>query len=227
MTQVFDGAAGVATFVAVLDHPSGSRWFHVTARGIAHTTITPERAVCTIVDITDERREQQRHRHDAEHDPLTGLLNRRGARAVMDRVTDTAEGGLLVLVMAGDLDGFKTANDRFGHQVGDQVLTETAARLRQVMPPDASVIRLGGDEFLMLARCAEQSDAERLADAVVADMQRPFQIGDRRIAVSMSLGLITAEASGIESIGTLVDAADRALYEAKSAGRACWVSAGQ
>lgn len=223
---VFDGAMGVATFVAMLNHPSGPQWFQVTVRGIAHTVIKPERAVCTIVDISSERREQLRHQHDAEHDPLTGLLNRRGARPVMDVAAAPSDEHPLVLVMAGDLDGFKAANDRFGHQVGDRVLIETAARLRDVMPTAASVIRLGGDEFLMLARCAERADAEGLADAVVAAMKAPFWSGRQRVELSMSLGLVIVEANQVDDIGPFVAAADRALYEAKSAGRACWVAAG-
>lgn len=223
---VFDGAMGVTTFVAKLDHPSGPQWFQVTVRGIAHTLIKPERAVCTIVDISSERREQLRHQHDAEHDPLTGLLNRRGARPVMDLAAAPSEAGSLVLVMAGDLDGFKAANDRFGHQMGDRVLIETADRLREVMPAMASVIRLGGDEFLMLSRCVERSDAERLADSVVAAINAPFWVGRQRVELSMSLGVVIVEANEVDDIGPFVAAADRALYEAKSAGRACWVAAG-
>lgn len=225
LREVFAGGTGVATFVALHEGQAGPQWFHVTVRGIAHTVTKPERAVCTIVDISEERRKQLSYRHDAEHDPLTGLLNRRGARAVMDRVAQPSDDGPLVLVLAGDLDGFKDANDRRGHQFGDRVLVETAVRLRGVLPAAASVIRLGGDEFLVVARCRQRAEAEELADAVVEAMQVPFQIGGRSVLVPMSLGLVTAEASGIGDVGLLVEAADRALYEAKAAGRACWVAA--
>lgn len=227
LAVVFGGSGGWSTFVALHDGASGARWLNVTVRGIAHATTRPVRAVCTMVDITSERREQLRHRHDAEHDPLTGLLNRRGARLALESATALSPSDATIVVLAGDLDGFKAVNDRFGHQAGDHVLVEAGARMRQLVPPGSSVIRLGGDEFLIVTHCQVPEEAVELADDLVAVMRIPFDLEGRAVVVSMSVGVATQKACDVTEIGPLIDAADRALYEAKSAGRSQWIAASQ
>lgn len=225
LDRVFSGDLSVNAFEAVRNGETGRRWFKITVRGIAHTSLRPERVVCTIADISAERREKLRHQHDAQHDPLTGLLNRRGAREAMDDVVHNPSVSPFVAVLACDLDGFKDVNDQWGHHTGDQVLIETARRMREVMPRDGALVRLGGDEFLAIVRCADARASHELGDRLVATMREPFVVGDVRLEATMSVGIAIEPAEKIEDISLLVDAADRALYAAKSAGRARWEQA--
>lgn len=226
--QVFSGGVSAASFVAEVDGASGPLWFRVTARGIGQTVAVPTRAICTIVDISVERREQMRHRRDAEHDPLTGLLNRRGARTAMDDLLARLEPGSVVAVLAGDLDEFKEVNDRHGHQVGDEVLRRAAARIRSSTPADRSVlVRLGGDEFLVVVACASRSAGETIADAIVRSMRAGVEVDGELVPVTISVGLAMAGADESHDLDGLADAADRALYEAKATGRSRWASAPQ
>ncbi|MET0820999.1 MAG: diguanylate cyclase [Aeromicrobium sp.] len=222
LERIFEGDSNAATFVAQSGGPGAERWFRVTVRGIGQVVTSAERAVCTIVDITVERSEQLRHRRDAEHDPLTGLLNRRGARAAVDALVAGLASGSLVAVLACDLDGFKAVNDEFGHQVGDDVLVQAAERMRALLPAGALAIRLGGDEFLLVASCASTSEAETLAEGVVGSMRRGVVVDERLVPVTISVGLATARAGEGDSLNGMVDAADRALYESKAAGRSRW-----
>jgi diguanylate cyclase (GGDEF)-like protein len=222
LERVFSGDLSVNAFEAAFNADAGCRWFKITVRGIAHTSLRPERVVCTIVDISTERREQLRHQHDAQHDPLTGLLNRRGAREAMDDVVHDSSSEPLVVVMACDLDEFKSVNDQWGHNTGDLVLIEAAHRLREVMPGESALVRLGGDEFLVVVRCPDESSAQSMADGLVTAMTEPIKVADVSLTVTMSVGLALVKADEIEDISIVVDAADRALYAAKSAGRARW-----
>lgn len=222
LERIFEGDSNAVTFVAHSGGPGAERWFRVTVRGIGQVVTSPERAVCTIVDISVERSEQLRHRRDAEHDPLTGLLNRRGARAAMDALVAGLSSSSVVAVLACDLDDFKGVNDEFGHQVGDDVLVQAAERMRALLSADALAIRLGGDEFLLIAPCVSTSEAETLAEAVVASMRRGVVVDEQHVAVTVSVGLATAQVGTGDTLNGMVDAADRALYGAKAAGRARW-----
>ncbi len=223
---VFGGDVPAVTFVAETGRGSGTRWFRVTVRGIGGVASAPERAVCTIVDISVERREQMRHRRDAEHDPLTGLLNRRGGRGAMDALLARVAPGSVVAVLACDLDGFKGVNDRFGHQVGDEVLVQTAQRIRAAQP-DAVAIRFGGDEFVVITECVDHEGAEAAAESLVQAMRCGIVVDEQLVPVTISVGLAAAQAGTIDGLSGLMDSADRALYDAKDAGRTRWAAAHQ
>ena len=223
---VFGGDGQAVTFVAEADRADEKRWFRITVRGIGGVASVPERAVCTIVDISFERREQMRHRRDAEHDPLTGLLNRRGARVAMDKLLAGVAPGSVVAVLACDLDGFKAVNDRFGHQVGDKVLVQTAQRIRAAQP-DAVAIRFGGDEFLVITECPSHERAEAAAESLVEAMRCGIVVDEQLVPVTISVGLAAADAATIDGLSGLMDSADRALYDAKAAGRTRWAVSSQ
>ncbi|KQX74612.1 diguanylate cyclase [Aeromicrobium sp. Root472D3] len=231
MCDALDGVFGrgvpAVTFVAETGRGVDARWFRVTVRGIGGVASAPERAVCTIVDISFERREQMRHRRDAEHDPLTGLLNRRGARGAMDALLARVGPDAVVAVLACDLDGFKAVNDRFGHHVGDEVLMQTAQRIRSAQSDDAVAIRLGGDEFLVITECASHEGAEAAAEALVEAMRCGVVVDEQVVPVTISVGLATAQSATIDGLSGLMDAADRALYDAKAAGRTRWAVSSQ
>jgi diguanylate cyclase (GGDEF)-like protein len=160
-------------------------------------------------------------RHQAFHDALTGLANRglfldRLARALAR--AQRHHTGLLVLF--ADLDGFKQVNDSLGHQAGDQVLVEVAARLTAVLRSSDSLARLGGDEFLMLLEEVhgdqELSSAAARVRAAITD--NPIVIDGQALALDVTIGLVRAN----ESHGSpeeLIRDADAAMYQAKHDGR--------
>ncbi|MEJ5945465.1 bifunctional diguanylate cyclase/phosphodiesterase [Pseudokineococcus basanitobsidens] len=167
----------------------------------------------------------------AEHDPLTGLRNRRGlGRAFDDRLADP-DGLLLCLV---DLDDFKGVNDTHGHEVGDELLVAVGAGLREAAGPDAVVARLGGDEFVVLLPAVPVPPAadgpvgdvggagpRRVHDAtpgrLVAALQRPVRLGGQELRTSASVGVVHVVAPS--SLPQALTRADIAMYEAKAAGK--------
>jgi diguanylate cyclase (GGDEF)-like protein len=153
-------------------------------------------------------------RHVAEHDPLTGTLNRTGfGRHLERRLADDPDDGLLIVFL--DLDGFKAVNDQYGHVIGDEVLRAVAHRLRLAVRPADLVGRFGGDEFVVLchdaAPGAEGLICARIEEALVAPVQWP----GGRWYPQASIG--TARRRPGDDPTTLIRRADEAMYEVKRA----------
>jgi diguanylate cyclase (GGDEF)-like protein len=162
-------------------------------------------------------REQLREK--AMHDPLTGLLTRGAFFEIYDGEVARAvrNGAELALVMV-DLDHFKQINDRYGHLAGDEVLCETATRLRSTFRRSDIIGRYGGEEFVALALDCGTGDALRLAERFRQSVcAAPFQTQAGRIDVTTSVGI--AAVSDVPGALGLLKAADDALYRAKGAGR--------
>ncbi|SMX37280.1 diguanylate cyclase [Octadecabacter ascidiaceicola] len=160
-------------------------------------------------------------------DPLTGLFNRRYALPHLSRLsTESRKNGRQFAIMALDLDHFKTVNDTYGHAAGDEVLRQTAARLQGNLRAVDLLARMGGEEFLVAIPNSDvvhaRKAAERLCDLIGG---APFYVGPDRqeVNVTMSVGVYLSDGTDagekIESHGALVNAADVALYAAKSGGR--------
>jgi len=154
-------------------------------------------------------------RHAADHDPLTGLPNR---RAFYQRGTElVADRDRGPLVAAGlDVDGFKEINDAFGHSAGDEVLVTTARRLAALAGDDGLVARLGGDEFAALLAAgpgSPQYQADRLAEALAAPMRLAGQV----VTVSVSVGLVPVEPDA--HLADAIHRADAAMYRSKGGRR--------
>ncbi|MCU1691917.1 MAG: hypothetical protein JWM64_1008 [Frankiales bacterium] len=165
---------------------------------------------CHLVGIAVDRQHLlARLDHQARHDALTGLANRRRLLEALD--DDLGRGDLPVVVFL-DLDGLKAVNDSLGHEAGDALLVEVAARLAEAAGPEDLVSRFGGDEFVVLVRTPGDVDelAARLLDAVAAPRDgcttRP----------RASAGVVTARPG--QTAGDLVRAADLAMYRAKTGG---------
>ena len=151
--------------------------------------------------------------HLAEHDPLTGLRNRRGFRAGMDR--GVASGRPLSLLIC-DLDNFKRVNDSLGHDAGDRVLEEFAGLLRACTRSSDVPTRLGGEEFALVLPDATDAVAMAVAERLRRSVREHF--ADHPATVSVSIGVATI-APQVETAGALLRAAHRALYAAKHLGR--------
>ncbi|MBK5332727.1 MAG: GGDEF domain-containing protein [Ilumatobacteraceae bacterium] len=147
----------------------------------------------------------------ASHDPLTLLVN----RAEFARELDAMHGGDVALLYL-DLDDFKPINDVHGHSVGDAVLVEVAARIRETVGTAGRAGRLGGDEFAIACPGLDDADGWALADRVIAAVRRPIRVGDITV-VGASIGVAMGVQPLIASI--LIQRADDALLQAKDAGK--------
>jgi diguanylate cyclase (GGDEF)-like protein/PAS domain S-box-containing protein len=170
--------------------------------------------VATGIDVTERRRLERRLRHLADHDDLTGLINRRRFQEELER--HLAEGrryGLTGALLVLDLDGFKEVNDNHGHSAGDRVLCAVAEALRLRLRESDIVARLGGDEFAVLLPREMPADAElvcqSLERAIPAEVPVP---GDDRIEVSIGFAPFV---EGVESVDDVLLAADASMYRVK------------
>ena len=157
----------------------------------------------------------------ARRDVLTGLPNRRMFLELAGSALGEAwREGNKCAVLFIDLDGFKPVNDTHGHATGDALLVAVGGRLQQAVPRDALVARLGGDEFAILVANSEHDDANpfSVAKRALVELQQPFKIADHEVSINASIGIATGPDSGRRA-EDLTDAADRAMYMAKRAGR--------
>jgi len=155
----------------------------------------------------------------AQHDGLTKLPNR---MLLEDRIAqaiaraDRDNGGFALLFL--DLDGFKTINDAFGHHVGDRLLIEVAHRIGKLVRREDTFARFGGDEFVVLAAIQEPADAAAMANKIVQAIEEPFQLFERELRISTSIGIALYPANGVQ-LRDLITNADAAMYHAKALGR--------
>jgi diguanylate cyclase (GGDEF)-like protein len=160
--------------------------------------------------------------HQATHDALTGLQNRRQFGERLQEALSTVDRGTeKVALLQIDLDDFKTVNDTLGHGTGDILLQLAAGRIRSVLGEGDSAYRYAGDEFAVIQVGTQQSnEAERLAGALVEAFQEPFAISGIALFVGCSVGIAFGPEHGAEK-EPLMKAADIALYAAKREGRGC------
>ena len=179
---------------------------------------------------TDNRRASVRDSlRAAVTDPMTGLYNRRYALPHLSRtMSESLESGEQFAVMLADLDHFKNINDTYGHPVGDAVLVEVAARLRKRLRSSDMVARIGGEEFMIIVPNTNQCQAVSAADRLCRQINsRPFWVPGAScgIPVTISIGVAVggcgseAGQNHVNTAESLIKCADRALYEAKDAGR--------
>lgn len=159
-------------------------------------------------------------------DSLTGLANRRELDEVLDREFSLARSqGFPLSVLFGDLDDFKKVNDRFGHQVGDELLVQTARRISAGVRDGDIVGRFGGEEFVVVLPGADIEGSEVVARRLIEQFgSRRFQL-DAELAIpqTISIGVATLDPCGqFADVARLLEAADAALYEAKGRGKNQW-----
>ncbi|HEX5338867.1 MAG TPA: EAL domain-containing protein, partial [Gallionella sp.] len=195
----------------------------------AHPTINDDGvvvgAVATFLDVTERKLAEQKIQQLAFYDALTNLPNRRlllerlrQACALSDR--DGHYGAVLFM----DMDNFKTLNDTKGHDIGDLLLIEVGRRLESCLREGDTVARLGGDEFVVVlgdlsANGSEAGQlAERVAEKIHAELNRPYQLKDYSHSSTPSIGIVLFKGHS-DSIDDLLKFADIAMYQAKTAGR--------
>mgnify|MGYP006196498159 FL=1 len=171
-------------------------------------------------DISEQKHFERQLSFNASHDRLTGLLNRASLedRLALDCHISRRHKRRLA-VMCIDLDGFKSINDSIGHYYGDQVLIEVAQRMTQQVRPGDTIVRMGGDEFIVLLPdllCDE--DVVPVAERLMASIAKPYCVQGMDLHVSASVG-ITLSDGHIEQPMQLIQQADMAMYKAKQQGR--------
>jgi len=198
-------------------------WRWIEARG----TVTewgergePLRMVGTFSNIDARKQEEERMRRMAHEDALTKLPNRvllddRMRQAIRVAARDGHKVGMIYF----DLDKFKPVNDTHGHAVGDRLLRMVAERVRAVLRDSDTLARIGGDEFaVLLPRCTQAQDTERVAVAILACLEQPFIDGPRELNISGSIGYALYPDCGDDG-AALLHCADLAMYDAKAHGR--------
>jgi len=175
-------------------------------------------------DITESYNRAEALSREAQTDPLTGLLNRRGmTEALTEEVRRWRTGETQGAVLYLDIDRFKQINDTLGHDIGDELLKAFAERLHGVVRSSDKLARLGGDEFVILLSAPEAEDvAKRVAQNLLNRVRQPVRIGERDIAISTSIGIAVVRPGGEATHVEILKQADTALYEAKAAGRDCF-----
>ena len=222
LQHLVDDPSAVVTVATRLRTASGV-WVAVEARATNRLDDPDVQGIIVNVrDVSERVEAADRLAWQAFHDPLTGLPNRALLLDQVGRLGEHPVTGHTALLFL-DVDRFKVVNDSFGHQAGDRLLVEVAARLRSAVRPDDVVFRLGGDEFVILARgLGARDDAERLAGRVSRALDDPIRVEGSEVGVTVSIGIAFADGGAGVVPGALLRDADIAMYRAKQLGKDRW-----
>jgi diguanylate cyclase (GGDEF)-like protein/PAS domain S-box-containing protein len=214
--------SGASVIIGRRGHPFGLLGaFSGVRREFSAEDLDHLKAVANILaDAIERKRSEEEIRNQALHDPLTGLANRtlliERVKHWLERAERTGGRGAVLFV---DLDHFKIVNDGLGHDCGDQVLIEVAARLQKAVRPSDTVARVGGDEFVVFCEdSAGDATALELVERLFDSLATPFSIDGSERDITASIGITFASAG--DSPAALVRDADAAMYRAKERGRA-------
>lgn len=183
-----------------------------------------QRLIFQIQDVTDRKRAEEQLRHDAFHDSLTSLPNRpcfmEHLRLTINRTAHAEDGGRRrFAVLFLDLDRFKIINDSLGHLAGDEMLKDTAQRLKSCVRPGDLVARLGGDEFtILLDNLVDEADAVQIAERINKQLAMTYVLNGNEVFTSASIG-ITMSTHGYAKADDMLRDADAAMYRAKALGK--------
>jgi diguanylate cyclase (GGDEF)-like protein/PAS domain S-box-containing protein len=193
------------------------KWLTISSLRDDHGTIS--HYIGSFTDITERKATEDKIRHLAHHDTLTGLTNRFHLQGRLEQALAKArrDGNQLAVVFL-DLDRFKMVNDTLGHQVGDQLLIAVAHRLRASVRASDIVARLGGDEFVVVITDVEAQLAHQLSEKILRSLAHSYHVGEHVLHSTPSLGIAMFPDDG-ETVEVLMRNADTAMYHAKTAGR--------
>jgi diguanylate cyclase (GGDEF)-like protein/PAS domain S-box-containing protein len=207
---------GGGTVLLRFDHADGTPR-HVEVVGVNHLEDPVLGGlVLSLRDVGERVRLEAAVRHQAFHDPLTGLANR---ALFEDRLGVALAGrGQGPAVLFLDIDDFKQVNDALGHAMGDALLRAVADRLRSIVREGDTAARVGGDEFAVVLADADQQAAALIGTRLLDALALPVTVEDRWLSVSGSIGVAVADPAG-DTVQALLQAADTAMYAAKNGGK--------
>jgi diguanylate cyclase (GGDEF)-like protein/PAS domain S-box-containing protein len=219
--EASDGVETVRTETRLVNARKHQIWIALQVTLLRDAEGAPLRLLAQIQDITDRRRYEERLRRLADHDALTGLLNRRSfERELEAHRVRTARYGGAGAAMVLDLDHFKFINDTLGHKAGDEAISRAAEVLHSRLREADVLARLGGDEFAVLLPQAGAAEARLVADQLLASLRaETVELGDHSRALAASVGIALFAADGALSGEDVLVNADLAMYDAKHAGR--------
>lgn len=210
-----DGAA-YRSVLRVRHAREGWVWVEIVGRNLLHDPVV-RGVVSTLRDVSEQRATEDRLRHEAGHDALTGLANRNRVDEHLEAVLEAPSRDRVAVVYL-DLDGFKGVNDDLGHAVGDEVLRIVGRRLARAVRDTDLAGRLGGDEFVVVCgEVADDGQALAVAHRLHESLRGPARVTGRPLDIRVSLG-VARPVDGDDG-ASLLASADRALYAAKEAGR--------
>ena len=212
---------GETSIIARVRTSSGVKWHELTARSCLDPVSGEPSMLVSESDVSELKEAEALAQNMARQDPLTRLPNRLALPSLFERLRNRADAvGAKLGVFFIDLDQFKAINDTLGHREGDDLLVEVSQRLSGLCGKHDAVVRLGGDEFLFLAK--ESVGGRRTLDDVAREISVLLSIvlnkGGRRFTVTPSIGLARYPEHG-DDVETLMQCADLAMYKAKLAGR--------
>ena len=228
LARLMDGRTPSVRIETRMQQPTGATiWCEITA--VAMRAGLPDAAILLLInDVTERRRREARLRQLAERDPLTGVHNRRSfihvLRERLGALDRNRRAGTDWILMLIDLDGFKEVNDTLGHAGGDALLIAVAGGIRDRTRVEDTVGRLGGDEFAVLLQSRSGTDAGAIGDEMIARITGAARSVAGAPPVTASIGIVHLRAG--REPEEILAAADRAMYEAKHAGKARCVDAG-
>lgn len=215
----FSGELPYYDYEARMKHKDG-HWVWVHDRGRVSTWTHDGKPLLmfgTHQDISQRKANEEKIKHLANHDPLTGLPTRRLAEdrltiAIATAKRERKKVGVLFI----DLDGFKPINDKYGHKAGDELLQEVGKVLTTCLRDNDTVARIGGDEFLIiLPKVNSSQDIERVAIKIIEFLSHPIYLNEGVVTIGASIG-IAIYPENTEEAGKLIRLADKAMYKIKS-----------
>lgn len=208
--------------VGFFDHADDYRWYRANIVSIMGKEGYVAHVIGHIVDIHDDKMKEIELKLRADHDGLTGLLNKTATEELIRRTllanTESNERGALIIL---DTDDFKLVNDNYGHSEGDKVLATIGSIISSNFKGMDVTGRIGGDEFMVYINCITPEDACRLAGKLELLIRGAFSDEEYSGKISMSIGIATFPEHG-RDFESLYENADKALYQAKHSGKACY-----
>ncbi|WP_416147274.1 diguanylate cyclase domain-containing protein [Salipaludibacillus sp. HK11] len=216
--QLYSGI-GIEMKHRIITKNNEIRWVQIKATPIQDSLGNVTKINGILLDISVEKKLEEKLKQLAYFDNLTELPNRASLQKHLKKVLARAKRHQYKVTIAFiDLDGFKKVNDKFGHESGDLLLQEVANRLNDIVREEDLIARIGGDEFIIVFEETEKVEVEGVCNRILREISSTFMINDHKLNISPSIGISMFPTDGDDS-DTLIKNADRAMYFAKSKGK--------